>query len=178
MQRPTLADAKAHPNTQRSRFWISELHDALHAQYPGIDIRVFSKYNTDNKEEFGLNELLYDVMVCETATVPSSSHGKPLRYIKRVLWQVESEFQNDSGHTLRDFNKLVLGSAERKPFIGGSVSDNEAFINVLAPAAAACTGDVFVALAPHPRAWGTPSISELRLWRYDSGWMPVPLEQL
>ena len=55
-----------------------------------------------------------------------------------VLWQVESEFANNSRETLKDFNKLVCGSAKHKLFVGSQVSDRESFIHVLLPAARAC----------------------------------------
>lgn len=66
---------------------------------------------------------------------------------------VESEFARNSRQALIDFNKLVLGSAHNKLFIGPQVSEVEPFVNVLKPAARACTGNVYIALIPHPAKW-------------------------
>jgi len=86
--------------------------------YPEPDVRVFCKWDDCNRGEFGLNELLYDVCVCRTETCLSARQGKTLRYVTKALWQVESEFARDSYEAVKDFNKLVIGSAENKLFVG------------------------------------------------------------
>ncbi len=137
----------------RSQAWIAALARHLRLQYSGNSFRVLSRYDTTHRAEFGLNELLYDVLVCRVGNVPSARHRKSLTYIKEVIWQVESEFARDSGQALRDFNKLVLGTGHNKLFVGPIVHDNQPFVDVLLRAAAACTGDVHVALIPHPGEW-------------------------
>jgi hypothetical protein len=67
-------------------------------------VRVFSKHHTGNRLDFGLNELLYDVLVCRIGRVLSAVHRKELLYIDQALWQVESEFACDSGQALKDLN--------------------------------------------------------------------------
>ncbi len=139
------------------------------------DVRVFSKHCPDSRREFHLNELLYDVCVCRVAPVPSAVHKKELLYIKEPLWIIESEFARDSHQALIDFNKLVLGSSHHKLFVGPQVDDNESFIKVLVPPAAACTGDVFLALVPHPAVWNSDSDGDPLFWRFRDGtWLPEP----
>ena len=136
-------------------------------------VRVFSKGCRANRKEFGLNELLYDVSVCRSGTVRSSVHGRQLPYIREVLWQVESEFALDGREALKDFNKLVCGSAQNKLFAGPLVAANEGFINVLLPAARVCTGRIVVVLLPHPGRWGDAAF-EVRGWELKvDRWVPM-----
>jgi len=151
---PDKGKSKQEINQNRSRSWVQFLAEKLRLHYQSEeDIRVFSKYDKTNRKDFGLNELLYDVVVCRVGEVPSVKQGKNLLYIRDTLWQIESEFARDSRQALIDFNKLVLGSAHNKLFIGPQVSKIEQFINVLKPAARVCTGNVYVALIPHPAKW-------------------------
>ncbi len=131
---------------------------ALHSQFEALyendqTVWVLTRSRDDHRSELGLNELLHDVCVCQVGQVPSAIHRTTLTYVRRVLWQVESEFDKNSRSTLADFNKLVCGSAESKLFIGSQVDDNEASIDFLRPAAMACSGRVFVSLLPHPSDW-------------------------
>lgn len=156
----------------RSRKWVESLADQFRSAFPGDDlIRVFSKGHDRNRCDFGINELLYDVLVCRTDKVTSCQQGKVLRFIQEALWQVESEFARDSGEALADFNKLVLGSARNKLFIGPHVHNPQAFLNVLIPPAKACSGSVFAALVPHPDSWDQPTNHKVDLWQFPgTGW--------
>jgi hypothetical protein len=131
-------------------------------------VRVFSKHYDGNRQEFGLDELLYDVLVCRVDGVASSAHGKRLLYVRDALWQVESEFARDSGQALMDFNKLVLGSAENKLSVGPHVYDEGAFLGVLARAACRCSGAVYAALVPHPDRWDAGE-RQVAVWRLNGG---------
>jgi len=150
----------------RSRIWVKILAQQFQHQYENdSDLRVFSKHNYSNRKDFGLNELLYDIVVCRVGKVKSAVHKKTLYYVKDVIWQVESEFARDSRQALIDFNKLVLGSAKNKLFIGSQVGDATSFLDVLRPAAKVCQGDVFTSLIPHPRDWNNNS-NLIQTWRF------------
>ena len=139
------------------------------------DVRVFHKADDPNRAEFGLNELLYDICVCQTATCSSARQGKELRFVTKALWQVESEFARDSSEAVKDFNKLVIGAAENKLFIGPRLgaATEAAYLETLLPAARCCAGNVYVALVPHPGEWGA-SHSDVALWRLNAGnWQPA-----
>ncbi|MFC2070487.1 hypothetical protein ACFLTB_04885 [Chloroflexota bacterium] len=143
-------------NINRSRNWVKALAEQFKKRYEGdSEIRVFSKSDFSNRKDFGLNELLYDVLVCKVGEVKSSLHKKDLCFIKEVLWQVESEFAHNTRSSLVDFNKLVLGSANNKLFIAPQVKKGteNSFLSVLRPAAGYCTGDVYVGMIPHPSKW-------------------------
>jgi hypothetical protein len=81
------------------------------------------------------------------------------------MWQVESEFAKDSRQALIDFNKLVLGSADNKLFVGSQVSETASFLNVLSPAAKACQSNVFGALIPHPSRWMAEEC-RVQVWKF------------
>ena len=109
-------------NMNRTRYWVEALAKQLKKRYAGdSEIRVVSKTDPSNRKDFGLNELLYDILVCRVGEVESSIHKKKLCFIKEVLWQIESEFAHNTRSTLIDFNKLVLGSGNNKLFIASRV---------------------------------------------------------
>lgn len=159
---------------KRSTAWVECLAEQFRAHYrTDPTVRVFSKGCYANRRAFGLNELLYDVSVCRSGSVRSSVQGRPLSYIAEVLWQVESEFAPNGREALKDFSKLVCGSAQNKLFVGPQVTDNESFIKVLLPAAKACTGRVFVVLLPHPRQWDDATF-DVQGWELLADrWMPL-----
>lgn len=158
------AESPGELHRKRSTAWVECLADQFRAYYRADQtVRVFSKGCCANRREFGLNELLYDVSVCRSGSVRSSVQGRQLLYIREVLWQVESEFARDGREALKDFSKLVCGSAQSKLFVGPQVADNESFINVLLPAARACTGQVIVVLLPHPRQWDSATF-DVQAW--------------
>ena len=143
-------------NQNRSLSWVKSLAEQFKKRYEGDpEIRIFDKSNYANRKDFGLNELLQDVLICRVGEVESSLHKKKLCFIKEVIWQVESEFAHNTKSSLIDFNKLVLGSAENKLFIASHVKKGmeNSFLKVLQPAASYCIGDVYVGMIPHPNNW-------------------------
>jgi len=174
-------------HSQRSRQWITSLAQAflsaLDANNRDRGIRVFWRHQPTGsgcRDEFGLNELLYDVCVCETGEVLAGA--KRLQYVRRALWAVESEFARDRAEAIKDFNKLVLSAAADKLFIGPHVRDAAAYRRTLEQAARECCGRVWLALVPHPDEWPEPKRAtaagnNLELWLLlDEYWiqMPVP----
>lgn len=132
--------------------WIKTLAEEFQSEFENdLSVRIFSKHNYSNRQDFGLNEFLYDIVVCKVGKVQSAVQNKTLYYVREVFWQIESEFARDSRQALIDFNKLVLGSAKNKLFVGPRVNDNHSFLDVLRPAAQACQGNIFASLIPHPR---------------------------
>lgn len=162
--KPDKGDTIQKVNQNRSRNWVSVLAEQFKEQYKAeADVRVFSKYDTTHRKDFGLNELLYDIVVCRVGKIPAMRNKKELYFIKETIWQVESEFARDSRQALIDFNKLVLGSARNKLFIGPQVRDNNKLIEVLIPPAKICSGSVYVSLIPHPAKWRDTS-DNVKLW--------------
>ena len=145
---------------------MKALVEQFQKRYEGdTEIRIFSKTNPSHRKDFGLNELLHDVLVCRVGTVESPVHKEKLCFIKEVLWQVESELAHNSKSALIDFNKLVLGSAENKLFIASQVKSGteNSFLEVLKPAARYCIGDVYVGMIPHPDDW-VDTENDIHLW--------------
>jgi hypothetical protein len=153
-----------------SSTWVETLASAFRTYYQNDhSVRVFSKGFQGNASEFGLNELLYDILVCRAEGILSAKQGKRLQYFSECIWQVESELARDSRDAMLDFNKLVIGGARKKLFIGPLVDDPLAYLDVLLPAAKVCSGDVYVALIPHPEVWSAGKQS-IRLWELDGQW--------
>jgi len=163
---PDTGETTQKINLNRSRYWVKAIAEQFKKRYEGdSEIRIFTKTDYSNRKDFGLNELLYDVLVCKVGEVESFVRGKKLLFIKEVLWQVESEFAHNSRSTLVDFNKLVLGSGKNKLFICSQVKKGKenSFLSVLQPAAGYCTGDVYVGMIPHPSNW-VDSDNDVHLW--------------
>lgn len=156
---------------ERSRNWVESLAEEFRKNNTDDSIKVFSKHYDGNREAFLLNELLYDICVCRVGKVPSATHKKELYYVKEALWQIESEFAKDSRQAVVDFNKLVLGAAKKKLFIGPQVNDTKSFMEVLAPPAAACSESesVFLCLIPHPAEWDRGKEAFISLWIFQNG---------
>ena len=164
--KPDTDESTQKINHNRSQYWVKALAERFQKRYEGdSEIRVFSKADPSNRKDFGLNELLHDVVVCRVGEVESSVHGKTLMFIKDVLWQVESELAHNSRSALLDFNKLVLGSGKNKLFIASQVKKGteNSFLSVLQPAAGYCTGDVYVGMIPHPSNWSDTN-NDVHLW--------------
>jgi len=173
MHVPIDADTPRERHALRSRAWVAALADVFREHYQGDpDVRVLSKHDPSNPREFGLNELLYDVLVCRVGTAPAANSPATLTYVREALWQVESEFARDSRQAVYDLNKLVLGAAPHKLFVGPQVSDEARFLAALLPAACCCSGEVYVALVPHPAQWDDGE-AVVRAWRLvEEGWTP------
>jgi len=163
---PDTGETTQKINLNRSQSWVKALAEQFKKRYEGdTDIRIFTKSDYSNRRDFGLNELLYDILVCRVGEVESSLHKKNLCFIKEVLWQVESEFAHNTRSSLVDFNKLVLGSGKNKLFVASQVKNGteNSFLKVLKPAAQYCTGDVYVGMIPHPSNW-VDTDNEIHLW--------------
>ena len=163
-------------NRKRSCAWVECLAEELRKTFESVDrdVRVFSKEHRKNRADFGLNEMLYDLCVCETATCDSHTGRKQLRYITRVLWLIESEFAKNSVAAVKDFNKLVLGAAENKLFIAPCLGDRNrdaTFRARLLPVAQRCvnaaSSHVYLAQVPHPDAWDQLPRGNIMLWKLD-----------
>ena len=69
-------------NMYRSGNWVKALAEQFREKYDGdSEIRIFSKSDDSNRKDFGLNELLHDVLVCKVGGVESSVHKKKLCFI-------------------------------------------------------------------------------------------------
>ena len=153
-------------NLNRSQSWVKALAKQFKKRYEGdSEIRLFTKSDNSHRRDFGLNEMLYDVLVCRVGEVESPMHKRSLYFIREVLWQVESELAHNTRSSLVDFSKLVLGSAQNKLFIASQVKKGteSSLLRVLQRAASCCTGDVYIAMIPHPAKW-PDSGDDVRLW--------------
>ena len=150
---------------QRSINWVESLAGEFRKVYPrDKDFRVFSKYHDQNRD-FGLNELLYDISVCRVNRITSPRHIE-LVYIEHAVWLVESEMAKDTRQLVYDFNKMVIGNAENKLFVGPLSEEIEKFIPKPGTIARNCRGLVYLCLIPHPEKWHT-GINKPKVWNYN-----------
>lgn len=160
---------ESYTNRERSRRWVSELAKEFQREYHNEEIhRVFWQGNKDNREQFAINEFLFDVMVCSVSQVESlQRRSNPLDFIDQCHWQVESEFNRENSRAvIVDMSKLVVGSAENKLFIASHRSSRERdLLNLCARIARRCSGNVFFAFVAHPSDWeSNPEAPVLYEW--------------
>ena len=143
-------------NSIRSAKWVEALGCELYRneKMKGGSIVLFTKgrYNKD----FKINEFLYDILIAKTGETKSKDKKRSLKYVKEAIWQVESEFSENSRESVVDFSKLVIGKARHKLFIGPYIKkSNELLQDTLKnPArAASVSGNCYLGLIPHPRDW-------------------------
>ena len=134
-----------------------------------------TKHDGQYRHLFGMNELLFDVALVSYDVVSSGSSGKDLAFVTKGLWIVESEMARNKREALFDFNKLILGHAENKLFVGPHVHDEADYLRVLARAAVSCSGTLYVTLIPHPDEWPVSREDPIDVWRWQEGaWESLP----
>lgn len=158
----------------RAIAWIDCLGEGFQEYYSNKDQRVFWKNNEDNRSDFHLNELLFDVSVCQIGWVESIVRGRRLPYISNCLWQVESEFDNrDSREIMKDFSKLVMGRAESQMFVSTYQGVRQKQVmSMCSTIASCCNGNLYLCFVEHPEKWSNgPKRPSLFRWE-DNDWRP------
>lgn len=145
-------------NSQRSKDWMNSLGKRFQIRYDPKKDRVFWRGNPENESDFDLQEMLFDLAVCQTCTVPSYKKRHPLPFISKLHWLIESEFaQNDSREIVKDMSKLVMGSSENKLFVAShKLTDSEwedGILKMCGPIAEHCQGRLFFCFIAHPKDW-------------------------
>lgn len=164
-------------NRNRSSQWVCALAEAFQEEYDDTDVhRVFWLRNEKNRKQFGINEFLFDVVVCSVSSVESLQRkSKRLVFIDECHWQVESEFnRSNSREVILDMSKLVVGSAENKLFIAAHRNSGEAdLLKLCAGIARRCSGNVYFAFVAHPDDWDSGP-AEPMLYEWVAGyWEPM-----
>ncbi len=143
-------------NQQRSSQFVECLADKLRLKYEkdNINYRVLSRGHQVHKHEFGVMELLYDILVCDTDIIGTAKNSDiKARYVIKGIWAVESELKKDVRELLHDLNKLTLSSCDSKLFIGPLTYYNNDILNILQQASKNISGPFYVILVPHPGDW-------------------------
>lgn len=144
----------------------------LNACHSKEKVTSLSKHNNNDRERFGMNELLFDISVVEYGYVNSGPKDKELVYVKKAIWLVESEMAGNKREALYDFNKLVLGASENLLFVGPHVRDEVNYLRVLGEAAKHCRAPIHIVLIPHPRKWEHSTLDDVKAWSWGKpGWV-------
>ena len=172
--RGTSEGSRGRVNHEASAVWLDCLGKKFQEYYDNNDQRVFWKGNKGNRGQFGLNELLFDLSVCQVEEVPSIRKGTLLPFVTNCHWQVESELNDSNSREItKDFSKLVMGQSDNKLFISSYQGDNQMEVRKMcSPVAHRCTGKLHLCFVDHPRNWGgKPELPVLLRWK-DNGWRP------
>lgn len=141
---------------QKSRTFISKIHENLNNYFDDNNISVFSLGH--HNEFFHRSEYLFDIHVCRTNEFNPSVHREAdVYFIQEALVQIESEFKQDITASSIDFSKLVCGKSKLKIMIlPRSKSRSLCEKNYLAPltSIAKCVEEnLYVIFLPHPDNW-------------------------
>ena len=148
-----------------SAAWVAALADQLRAAYEGDPSVSVVQRGSGETPELGDAGLPADVAVWRSGTIAVPGREEGAAYVREVLWQVAVEFGEDAAQTVQALNRLVLGSSTSKLLVGPLHGDATALLSTLQPAAAVCSGQLFLALAPQQ---GAPDAAP-RMWRFRSG---------
>lgn len=164
-------------NRKMSQCFVACLADELVERYRDRpNVTVMANHIDRNRVAFGMNEMMFDVVAFEWDTVQSAAQRKPLSFVTKGLLAVESEMAKDTRGAIYDFNKLVLGAAEEKLFIGPVVANGNAYRETLKAVARNCRGRLQLAHIPHPEDWGRLGEDAIELWAWEEGdWCRVPV---
>jgi len=167
---------RCHAN--RSREWINclakQLLQVSKDNHSIVEDKFLAFYRGNDKDRqvFGLNEFLFDIVVAKMLELNTASGWRNakandgmLKAIEKAIWIVESEFQlKDSRALLVDMNKLALAKAKNKLFVMSL--DPLSKMNTWAEQTlkTLTKGDdatVFLAKIPHPKDWSVNQHIEL-----------------
>ena len=167
---PNKAGSPEALHRERSANFVACLSEVLEMEFSQQipDLRVFIRGKNANRPDFGLTELLFDIALVEADSIPHPRSDKPIGTITRCLVVVESEFSRNPRQALKDFNKLVLANADVKLFIGPRLQDQVTYLECLASVAKNITGDLFLALVPHPDSWSDLPFPKVHAWKWDT----------
>lgn len=168
-------------HAQRSSAWVSALAEELRACSehcaPARRVVSFCRADGGNRAEFQTNELLFDILVAETRSLPSA-RGKDIQALSRALWVVESELKRtDSRDVLLDLNKLVVAKAVNKLLvISGSTPLVSWTKEVMAALLDPRECNVFLVTIPHPEEWCEPLNKSAEVYQLlpDARWLTPP----
>ncbi len=112
------------------------------------------------------SEFLHDISIVETDVIGGPLHTNvEIDRIVNVLWQVESEMENDGREFMRDLNKLCAGTSDSDKLYVVSESwsseQNLSWVtDQLQHVAQSQNGRIFLAFIPHPDFWDSiePSV--------------------
>ena len=171
-------------NANLSKAWVEKLASHL-KEYEErkwrnqgrFEVEAFCGNPNPEKGGFGPNEFLHDICIACTRQVRAPRHDKYLSAIVRTLWQVESEFSSDGTEAVKDFNKLVAGSAKNKLFIGpykadSSQADSAAearhkmLVEILSMVDLNPGDNWFLGQVPHPNTWKCTDSRRVKCWKF------------
>ena len=159
-------------HSARSKAWVRYLADSFRKDYSNTGFRVFSADYADNRSEFKLNELLFDISVVNIKSIVSASGNKHLTCVNGMEWAIESEFQkNDSRASIIDFSKLIMARSKNKLLIlPQSKNIKNWALSSLCEIVPMDGDSYFLAFVPHPESWASNTDVELYLHNPD-GWI-------
>jgi hypothetical protein len=183
-----------HPQTDRDwatcvrDAWIRSLRRSFQTRYPAeAGFAVFGGRPSENQAEaFGIPgwmwEFLHDIAVVEVGSTPAAYQPPEVAFIKRAIWQVESEVAGDGTEVAKDLSKLRVGAADHKLLLARQATqhDPQPWLDFIGRLCVGMTGDVFLGLMP---TYSTEHPLEAQQWRgctatitlyHSSGFRPVP----
>ena len=107
-------------------------------------------------------EFLYDITVVEIGHSPVAFANTNVTFVKRAVWQVESEVAGDGTEIAKDLSKLRVGAADHKLLVARPTTNKpHLWRDFIGRIAKGMKGDFFLGLMPSYAS----KLPEARLWR-------------
>lgn len=159
----------------RERAFVKALATQFEVHFAGEEFRIFSLYGRGNRADFGDEQLLFDIEVCQVAAASSAQRRTESFYIvAEALWQIEIDLSQDWREVVFAMNRLRCGAARNKLVIAAAPrSEQDSFLVTLEQVGAGCLGKLYLATIPHPRDWEDDE-GMLMIWQFtEDEWQAI-----
>jgi hypothetical protein len=113
-----------------------------------------------------MREFLYDAIVVEVDETPAPfKKGRNIKFIKRAIWQIESEMANNGSEVAKDLSKLRVGSADNKLLLVRETTQADGprrWLDFIGQLVAGMEGNIFLGLMP---TYSSKWPDEAQQWR-------------
>ena len=177
-----------------SQAWVKYLGRGLEKFYRE-DLKRLDTYafpgELELKTKLGIkqSEFLFDVSVgsyksFKSKKFESSKRKSPIYYQSHSIWQIESEFAEDTREVAIDFSKLFAGNADYAMMVGPSGKEEKDYymneMKKMQRSINTLSGKIlYFLILPHPRDWTDDNNrwkngNNWYLYKWDKGkWMPI-----
>lgn len=143
------------------------------------EVAVFSRDYLENRTQFMLNELLFDITVAQIRAI-DSARGQRILAITGAKWLIESEFKlNNSRSIMVDLNKLLIGKSENKLLV---ISAQSSMVDWVKKTISSINNDssskFYLATIPHPKGWYSSDIPSIAIYQLmaTGNWVKINYE--
>ncbi len=152
--------------------WIRSLRASFSEQYQDKSFAVFGgKPAAEDKRRPDVPsgipgwgwEFLYDITVVELGHSPAAFANTNVAFVKRAVWQVESEVAGNGTEIAKDLSKLRVGAADHKLLVARPATNKpQRWLDFIGRISRGMNGKFFLGLMP---SYASTRAKEAQPWR-------------